>query len=238
MRRLLRYLHPLEKIKRQRKQYLATLKLPSLLAQTLDQPYPEIDDAASDMDYIVLDFETTGLDSEQDQILSIGWVCIHRERVDLESSKHFYIDEQSQVKPETAVINHITPQMLSGGVSIHDAMLAFFEAAKGKVIVAHGCVVEANFMNQYLQRYYHVPRAPFLWLDTLCIDKKLAKALNQDQDLDLTLAAMRERYGLPEYNNHNALVDAVSTAELLLAIQKRVKPDGSITFGHLYRLSQ
>lgn len=34
---------------------------------------------------------------------------------------------------------------------------------------------------------------------------------------DLTLAGCRVRYGLPDYPAHNALVDALATAELLLA---------------------
>jgi DNA polymerase-3 subunit epsilon len=33
----------------------------------------------------------------------------------------------------------------------------------------------------------------------------------------LTLAKCRERYHLPSYSNHNALSDAMATAELLLA---------------------
>jgi DNA polymerase III subunit epsilon len=237
MRALLKYFHPLEKTKQKRKQYLANVRLPKVLFNIVEQPCPEISDLAKDLDFIVLDLETTGLDSQKDLILSMGWVNISNGRIDLASSQHLYLNNDSQITPETAVINHITPQMLSEGVAIHDAMMTFFEAAKEKIIVAHACVVEENFINQYLLKSYGLRQLPLLWLDTLCIEKKMANAISNYEEIDLTLAATRKRYGLPEYNSHNALADAVSTAELLLAQQKRVRPNSDVTLGDLYRMS-
>lgn len=76
MKALLNYFHPLERIKRKRKQYLGTVKLPEALHDLVEQPCPEMTDLAKDSEYIVLDLETTGLDSEQDLILSMGWVNV------------------------------------------------------------------------------------------------------------------------------------------------------------------
>ncbi|WP_372883270.1 exonuclease domain-containing protein [Psychromonas sp.] len=238
MRTLIKYFHPLERVKRRRKQYLANIKLPNILFNIVAQPCPELSDLAKDSDFIVLDLETTGLDSKKDIILSMGWVNITSGRIDMASAQHLYLNNDSQIKPETAVINHITPQMLSQGVTIHDAMMTFFEAAKGKIIVAHACIVEEHFINEYLLKSYGLRQLPLLWLDTLCIEKKMANAISSHEEIDLTLAETRKRYGLPEYNSHNALADAVSTAELLLAQQKRVMPNSDATLGVLYRMSQ
>ncbi|MDN3612957.1 exonuclease domain-containing protein [Vibrio gallaecicus] len=237
MKGLFNYFHPLERIKRKRKQYLNTVKLPEVLFNVLEQPLPQMFDLAKDAEYIILDLETTGLSSEDDLILSMGWVEISKGRIDLASAKHLYLNNDSQINPETAVINHITPQMLQEGLSIHDAMQAFFESAKGKIIVAHACVVEENFINQYLLRCYGLRSLPLLWLDTLCIEKKMEQAISNHEEVDLTLAATRERYRLPEYNNHNALADAVSTAELFLAQQKRVAQGKEVPISQLYRMS-
>ncbi|MUJ36745.1 3'-5' exonuclease [Aliivibrio fischeri] len=237
MKALLRYFHPLEQIKRKRKQYLTTVNLPEILSELVEQPCPEQTDLAKNSDYIVLDLETTGLDSESDLILSMGWVDVINSKIDLASAQHLYLTNDSQIKPETAIINHITPQMLEKGASIHDGMAAFFKAAKGKVIVAHACVVERNFINYYLSHTYGLHELPLLWLDTLCIEKKLGNAISHHEDIDLTLSSTRKRYGLPEYNAHNALADAVSTAELLLAQQKRITPNSDVTIGVMYKLS-
>ncbi|PMH40335.1 DNA polymerase III subunit epsilon [Vibrio sp. 10N.286.49.B3] len=237
MNRLFNYFHPLTRVTRERKKYLEQGNIPKLLATLIEKPSPDLADKAEDLDYLVLDLETTGLDSEHDLILSMGWVIVSNNRIDLATCQHLYINSDSQVNPETAVINHITPQMLVEGVSIHDGVLALLEAIEGRVLVAHGCMVETQFLNRYIRENYHVSDAPFLWLDTLCIEKKLAMAINNQEDLSLLLSATRERYNLPEYNSHNALVDAVSTAELLLAQQKRISPSEGVNFSHLYRLS-
>ena len=237
MNALLDYFHPLEGLKRKRKNFNFTKEIPNALKQMIEEPYPNISDPAKDLDYIVLDLETTGLDSDIDIILSIGWVCIHKGYVDLNSSAHFYLNNDLHVKAETAVINQITPQMLSSGVTIDKAMTTFFEAAKGKVIVAHACIVEKNFIENYLFKICKMRDFPLVWLDTLCIEKKLENAISHQDDLDLTLSGTRERYGLPEYNGHNALADAISTAELLLVQEKRIDPKSAVTLGHLYKLS-
>lgn len=62
--------------------------------------------------------------------------------------------------------------------------------------------------------------------------------VGNEGEIDLALAGTRERYALPEYNCHNALADAVSTAELLLAQQKRITPNSDVTLGVLYSMSQ
>lgn len=80
---LLSYFHPLERIKRRREAYHSSLPLPNVISQLIQQPIPNIADIAMDLDYIVLDFETTGLDSKQDLILSMGWVTISQGKIDL-----------------------------------------------------------------------------------------------------------------------------------------------------------
>ncbi len=237
---LLSYFHPLNRLQRDRQSYLATQAshIPASMQPLLETPELSMETMAVDLDYIVLDFETTGLDPEQDLILSIGWVEIKNGFVDLASSSHFYISDESQVKPETAVINHITPQMLSEGLPIDDAIMAFMEEAHNKVLVAHGSVVEANFLRHYLKQRYRILDMPLLWIDTMCLEKVMARNVNMHEDLDLTLASTRARYGLPEYNAHNALADAVATAELLLVQKKRLMPTPELNFARLYKVSE
>ncbi|MFA0413313.1 exonuclease domain-containing protein [Vibrio renipiscarius] len=237
MKRLLRYFHPYERINRKRSHYVSSTILPNALRSLLTQPIVEHHIKAKDRSFVVFDLETTGLNCEDDLILSIGWVVINNGVIDLASSQHLYINTDSQIKPETAVINHIVPQMLTDGITIHDAMAAFFAIAEDKCIVAHGCMIEENFINQYLLRAYGISPPPLIWFDTLNIEKNLNNIINKQNQCSVTLSDTRSRYGLPEYNGHNALVDAVATAELLLAQMKRIAPNGDTTISSLYRLS-
>jgi DNA polymerase-3 subunit epsilon len=45
---------------------------------------------------------------------------------------------------------------------------------------------------------------------------------------DLQLSQIRSLYGLPRYTAHNALNDAVATAELMLAIAAGMEKDESL----------
>ena len=237
MKSFLHYFHPLMRIMRERQQFLNHENVPDFINDNLLETVPTLTDTAESFDYLALDFETTGLDVNNDLILSIGWVEINHSYIDLASCKHHYINSKSQIKPMTAVINHITPQMLDEGESIHDAIKALFNASKGKILVAHGCIVEAQFLQKYMQRNFQLTALPLLWIDTLSIEKHMAMSVN-NPDIDLTLASTRERYNLPEYNSHNALADAVSTAELFLAQQKKLQPNHKMRFGQLYKMSQ
>ncbi|GGB51942.1 3'-5' exonuclease [Shewanella inventionis] len=237
MTSFIHYFHPLMRIMRERQQFLLSNKLPDFIQDNLLETVPTLYDTAESFNYLVLDFETTGLDVDNDLILSIGWVEIIDSQIDLASCKHLYINSKLQINPVTAVINHITPQMLNEGDAIHDAIKALFSASKNKILVAHGCLVEAQFLQKYMLRNFGLSRLPLLWLDTLSIEKHMAMSVN-NPDIDLTLAATRERYNLPQYNSHNALADAVSTAELFLAQQKKLQPQNKMRFAQLYKMSQ
>ncbi|MCL1142046.1 3'-5' exonuclease [Shewanella gaetbuli] len=232
------YFHPLSSLQRQREAYLKTHQLPDLLKQSLSCELPSLEAKCAELSFIVLDIETTGFDPKQDEILSFGWVEVSNLQIDLTSSRHVYIQNSDKVKPESAVINHITPQMLANGASLHDVMNYGISQLGNKILVAHGTMIEASFINEYARKYWKVPPLPLLWLDTLCLEKHFATAIDHYSEVDLTLGGTRKRYGLPEYNSHNALVDALSAAELLLAQQKRLSRGSKDSFGRLYRLSQ
>jgi DNA polymerase-3 subunit epsilon len=235
--KLFSYFHSLEKLRREKHQFLQNVHVPKLLLPILQQPEVEIDTDANSLEYIVLDIETTGLDSKKDIILSMGWVKVSNSTVHMDTAHHYYINDSSQINPKTAVINHITPETLASGVSIHDAMTTFIENAENCVIVAHACFVETAFINQYFKQAYGYNGLPLLWVDTLQIEKNLCKAIDRTQCIDVTLMSSRLRYGLPEYMAHNALIDAVATAELFIAQTKRLFNKSNVTIGKLHQLS-
>jgi DNA polymerase-3 subunit epsilon len=64
-------------------------------------------------------------------------------------------------------------------------------------------------------------KAPVLLpaVDTLLQEERLLRRREQPiKPGDLRLHACRDRYQLPQFQGHNALLDALATAELLLAL--------------------
>ena len=73
------------------------------------------------------------------------------------------------------------------------------------------------FIQQQLQLHTGSKRC-FAFIDTLGIEKtRWLRQHNVIKEGCLRLGASRQRYGLPVYSAHNALVDAVACAELFLA---------------------
>ena len=84
-------------------------------------------------------------------------------------------------------------------------------------MVAHHAPLDIQFIQQQLIRCFG-QSIPLVFIDTLAIEKK--RCLMQQPVLkegSLRLNASRTRYRLPVYSAHNALIDALSCAELLLA---------------------
>ena len=81
----------------------------------------------------------------EDLILSMGWVDINRGEIDFSSGFHTFINIADKVKSHSAVINHITPEMLLHGVSLNEALNQLIEHIKGRIIICHAAVIEKTF---------------------------------------------------------------------------------------------
>ncbi|UPW20375.1 exonuclease domain-containing protein [Agarivorans sp. TSD2052] len=213
---------PLYKLNREREKLLTNISLAPCLRDVLSHPIPQAGTPLAELEFLVFDIETTGLNAAVDNILSVGYVTLKQSVIDLKSAKHFYVSSQQSVKAETAVINHIVPEMLQDGLAIDEVMNHLFAAMCGKVLVVHGSSVEKQFIERYVRQRYFCERLPLLWLDTLTLEKSLIANANHQKNGDYRLASVRSRYGLPEYNAHSALIDAIATAELFMAQTKRI----------------
>lgn len=228
------YFHPLKVLDRERCKYLQREVMPDFLMELLKHPLPDMASSCEDIDYLVLDLETTGLNPETDRILSIGTIEIKNFRLNMRSAETLFVSDVLEVRAETAVINHIVPEMVECGVSLDEAMESLFRKMQGKVLVAHGMFVEQGFLHHYLKQRYGLADIPLPWLDTLRLEKSMV--LNQwKSDQDVTLSGTRARYGLPEYPAHEALVDAVATGELYLAQLKSIFGLGCSSFCKIYK---
>mgnify|MGYP000657496520 CR=1 FL=1 len=167
--------------------------------------------------FLVVDLETTGLNAAEGEIASIGWVLIEKGAVQLSSAQHHLIQVKQGVG-QSAVFHQIHDQQLESAQSIQAAMAAFLAAATGRLLVFHHAELDKAFLSQACRKLYGVPLiAPVV--DTLQLEKKkLINTLGHIDSGALRLFSCRQRYGLPDYAAHDALVDAIATAELLLAL--------------------
>lgn len=214
------YFHSLSALKRARAHYLKKHQVPDNIKALLDAPLPELDADLYLLDYVALDFETTGFDPTQDNLLSVGYLPIRKQCLIVNQAVETFVKSSEKIKAQTAVINHITPEMLATGRDLQTVMDGLFTAMTGQVLIAHGSMIEKSFIDHYVAEHLKLPPLPLLWLDTLTIEKSLSMHQGNN-DADFRLASVRERHGLPEYAAHGALIDALATGELYLALLKK-----------------
>jgi len=221
MRPLLDYFNPLNKLKRKRERYLKKNDVPDNIRALLSAPLPSISADLYQLDYLSLDFETTGFYPENDLLLSVGYLPINKQQILLSDAVESLIKSSDKIKAETAVINHIVPEMLENGSPLNEVMDGLFTAMTGKALIAHGCVIEKRFIDHYVAEQFNLPALPLLWVDTLTIEKSFTINRADSDSTDFRLTSIRARHGLPEYPAHGALIDALATAELYLALLKK-----------------
>ncbi len=172
-----------------------------------------------EQEFLVADIETSSLEVNDGEMLSIGWVVIKAGAVQLSTVQHLLVVNSSEKGVgDSATIHQLRDCELEGGLEAEVVLSQFLQACAGRVLVFHHCELDLAFLDDLSRR---LCGAPLLLpvVDTLQLEKR--KLTQKNQTLHhgvLTLAGCRRRYSLPDFLAHNALMDAVATAELLMAI--------------------
>ena len=187
------------------------------LRSWLCAPLPSSSLNAEQARYLVVDLELTGLDPKRDKIVSMGWVAINDGVVSVNSSQHYFIKLEGSVG-HSATIHQIRDVDLNQGISLQQGLELLLKACKNRVVVFHSAWLDYGALTNACKSIFDIP---FLTpvVDTLQLEKQnIVRTYQPISNGGLRLAACRERYNLPFYPGHNALIDALATAELLLAI--------------------
>ena len=182
-------------------------------------PLPSTGSDWRQVSFLVVDAEMSSLDVKEGELLSVGWVCVEGGSIALDSARHYLIKAENSVG-QSATIHNLRDCELDDADSPLDVQARFLQAAAGRVLVFHNAALDMAYLNQVSRRQLNAP----ILLPT--VDTLLQEhALLQRRDIpiksgDLRLQACRDRYNLPSYPAHNALLDALATAELLVAMAK------------------
>lgn len=183
--------------------------------------------------FVGLDFETTGLDPKKHSIVSIGLVPFTIDRVQLGGSRHWLVKPELPLHQTSIMIHGITHSDIDKAPDLSGVLDEVLEGLAGRIPVVHYRRIERSFLNVALKwRLGEEIRFPVI--DTMAIESYLHphrhpnwwQRLRGKQPVSIRLPDSRLRYGLPHYPPHNALVDALASAELLMAqVQHHFSPE-------------
>lgn len=204
---------------------------PGVMHDYLSTPFEDNSIDWREARIVALDLETTGLNPKKDSILSFGLIELKHNSIHLNSAWHEIVQTKDQIPESSAVIHNITDDDSAAGKPLEELLPKLLQRLAGRVILVHYKNIEQNFIDAACRRLYG---SPFIIpiIDTLPIAQRLLEMRNHTiQPGNLRLFNLRQHFGLPQYKAHNALYDALATAELFLAMASEMTPSGNYKIG-------
>ncbi len=201
----------------QKRRRLARRGFDSPFREFLEAPVPDGNRSFNDSEFLSLDIETTGLDAKTAEVLSLGWVVIRNGRVDMSSCETHLVRPDGDVG-DSASVHGLTDTHVSLGQDKRLVFARLLEVLTGRTLVVHHAGLDKALLDRLCAEEFGCA-LPTPVVDTLAL--ALARRKRQHHVADnnsLRLADLREEYNLPYYKAHDCLVDAIATAELLIAM--------------------
>lgn len=182
--------------------------------------------------FVVFDLETTGLrPSRGDRIVAIGAVRLHDGRVHEADAFATYCHPGRPIPPESTAIHGITDAMVRDAMPWPEAVAAFHRFAADEVLVAHNAAFDLTCL------HLAEPRAGVRFDRPAVCSLRLSQWLDPALE-DHSLDALAARHGLVVAGRHDALGDAIATAQLFADMLRRAELAGMRDLEDLMRRSR
>lgn len=168
---------------------------------------------------VVVDVETSGLNLMEDRLISIGAVAVVNGKIVLGDSFSVVLQQPSVSDKENILLHGIGGAAQTGGVPAAEALLAFLEyLGKAPLIAFH--VTFDQTMIQRAMRQYLGCTLQHTWLDLAYLMPALYPPLaTAYRALDDWIG----HFNIRNNARHNALADALVTAQLLQVALKQAQ---------------
>lgn len=193
-------------------------------AWLLGLPSPDWDQPV----YWALDLETGGLDPRRDPILAVGMVPIRHGTIRLGEAFRTLVrpEDGKQIDPESIRAHQLVWGEVREAPALSEVLPEIERRLRDDaVLLVHHRALELGFLKRAFKRYrLHWPHPDVVDTTTLLLrlaerERRRHPELPADPPV-LNLARARRDRGLPEHPAHDALSDALATAELLLVLRR------------------
>jgi DNA polymerase III subunit epsilon len=190
-------------------------------------PAPPEDAALTDLDFAVVDLETTGWSPEDAAITEIGAVRVRGgvRRGEFAS----LVNPGTPVPSSIEELTGITDWLVAAAPGLAAILPGLLRFADGCVLVAHNAPFDMSFLAAACAACGLTwPR--FTVLDTVLMARQV---MEPDEVPDCKLGTLARFFGAKTAPNHRALADARATADVLDSLIERLGRRGVHTLGQL-----
>lgn len=204
----------LQELKKTQKSYLY---LHDWFLADHSDPYHELFKAYDKNEIVVLDVESTGLDTTTDDIIQIAAIRYGKDGVSKELD---ILVKPTKSVGESVYIHGFTGEQLEAeGLEPSDALAQLLDFIEGYTLVGHNITYDLNIIQSMLHRYNQPALCNQSIYDTLDLACKVYPHL-VNHKLD-TLSELAQTTAKP---NHNALFDILATGEVLAHLMDKIRP--------------
>jgi len=183
---------------------------------------PAPDPAAIPRRWVVVDTETSGLDTARSNLIAIGAVAIENDAIVVAPCFEVVLRQDVASSRENIEIHGIGAAAQAQGDDPVHALLEFLEFARKDPLVAYHVAFDAAFLRRAIKAHLGM-RFDCEWLDIAVLAAlKFPDFARSRRGLDGWLA----RFGIEPEMRHNALADAYATAQLFQIAARRAARDG------------
>jgi DNA polymerase III subunit epsilon len=184
--------------------------------------------------FVVVDTETTGLDPYSAGLLSIGACKVESSALLIAPSFDVDLRRETPSGDENILIHGIGRQRQMDGATAADALCEFLRFAGRPVFVGFHALFDATVLKRALRAELGIT-FDMDWLDlAVLLPAVFPDVASGPWELDRWLAHL----GVSSFGRHNALADAIVTAELLLLVLQRARKRGAKDVRSLHDLQR
>jgi len=165
--------------------------------------------------FCVVDLELSGLDPKTDEVISFAAVPVDGGRVVVGGSVSGLIRPTRPIVEPSVLVHGLRTADLDDAPELDEAVQPLLEVMTGRILVAHEAWVERAFLSRALARQGVRFRGPVI--DTFQVARVLA-GLSGRRETPRALTDLVSSLGLPSHRPHVALGDALTTAQLFVAL--------------------
>ena len=185
-----------------------------------DERYVYLFDNPIDDEYICFDCETTGLNPQIDDIISIGAVLIKNNTI--VSSKKFvkFVKPKTKLQAEAIKVHHIRECDLENAEEIDNVIEEFLEFIGNRKLVGYFLEFDMAMINKYLKPKLGITLPnDAIEVSAIYHDFKI-EAIPQSH-IDLRFDTILRELQIPSLGKHDAYNDAIMTAMIFLKLKNQ-----------------
>jgi DNA polymerase-3 subunit epsilon len=184
-----------------------------------DQSYRFMFDRAPDDDFVVIDCETTGLNTRTDDVVTIAAIKVRGNRI--LTSEHFeaVVHPDSEMGPEAIKIHRLRRSDVETAPIVWKVLPSFLRFIGARPLVGYYVDFDIAMLDKYILPLVGIELPnERIEVSRLYYDRKYGDA-PPNTSIDLSFAAILRELCIPSLGQHDAFNDALMTAMMFVQLR-------------------